>query len=40
MFSGLQIYVIVQLSIDFTGGNAKCDVGIVGLCQFTAGDNV
>ena len=39
MFSGLQTYVIVQLSIDlsFTGGNAKCDVG---LCQFTAGDNV
>ena len=37
MFSGLQTYVIVQLSIDLPGGNAKCDVG---LCHFTVGDNV
>ena len=42
MFSGLQTYVIVQLSIDLpvairTCGNAKCDVG---LCHFTVGDNV
>ena len=44
IFSRLQTYVIVHLSIDLgllsTGGNAKCDVGIVGLCLFTAGDNV
>ena len=36
MFSELQTYVIVQLSIDLLVA-IKCDVA---LCHFTVGDNV
>ena len=35
MFSGL--HCDCAITHWFTGGNAKCDVG---LCQFTVGDNV
>ena len=38
MFRALQTYVHDCTIIHrFTGGNAKCDVG---LCHFTVGDNV